>query len=324
MTANAELKIAHSGDRHDCMPMNSAKRTAWASVLLLIASIGVQYAAARGQEKPIDAQNSNSASDAQGATPSTKAKIHRGGIDDIDAIGKRKLGGMDWYSEAKEARMGRQLARELEQNQTLLSDLEVTEYVNRTGQNLVANSDAKGPIVIKVLQSNEVNCQTLPGGFLYLTTGLIMAAGNEAELAGVIAQGIAHIAARHATRAATRMSLEAIREAPYTHLTDNGSASYPSKRLSREFTKEADYLAVQYMYKAGYDPDAFVTFLRKLQDREELRSPNDHAPNPPTADRIQNALKEIARILPTRAHSILNTPEFERIQSRLRALPAAL
>jgi predicted Zn-dependent protease len=304
MTANAELKIADSGDRHDCIRMNSAKRTAWASVLLLIASIGVQYAAARGQEKPIDAQNSNSASDAQGATPSTKAKIHRGGIDDIDAIGKRKLGGMDWYSEAKEAEIGRQFARELEQHQTLLSDLEITEYVNRIGQNLVANSDAKGPIVIKVLHSNEVNCQTLPGGFLYLTTGLITAAGNEAELAGAIAQGIAHIAARHATRAATRI--------------------YTSKRLSREFTKEADYLAVQYIYKAGYDPDAFVTFLRKLQDREELSSPNDHAPNPPTADRIQNALKEIARILPTRAHSILNTPEFERIQSRLRALPAAL
>src|SRR5262249_3365623 len=149
-------------------------------------------------------------------------------------------------------------------------------------QNLVANSDAKNPITIKVLQSDEANCTALPG-FLYVTTGLITAAANEAELAGAIAQGIAHIAARHATRGATRMLMGSIR----THALIAPDAAREAKgdftRYSREFTKEADYLAVQYMYKAGYDPDEFVTFLRRLQDRE-MRS----ASYPPTAERIQN------------------------------------
>jgi predicted Zn-dependent protease len=198
----------------------------------------------------------------------------------------------------------------------------------------VANSDAKAPVTIKVLQSNEVNCHALPGGFLYLTTGLITAAGNEAELAGVIAQGIGHIAARHATRLQTRLSVVSIQTPPsLPSPTGSGWVSYtPRKtkgasqtfaRSSREFAREADYLAMQYMYKAGYDPDGFVTFLRKVEDREKLRSASDPALDPPTADRIQRALKEIAQILPARAHSTLNTPEFDRIQSRLRTLPTA-
>jgi beta-barrel assembly-enhancing protease len=311
MTANAGLKIADSGDRHDSM--NFAKRTIRTTVLLLIASIGAQFEAARGQEKPTDAQNPGSASDAQGATSSPKAKIHRGGIDDIDAIGKRKLGHdeMNWYSEADETKIGIQLARELEQKQTLLSDPEVTEYIDRIGQNLVANSDAKGPIVIKVVQSDEVNYAAFPG-YLYVTTGLIAAAGNEAELAGVIAQGIAHIAAHHTTRMQTRMDRAKLFTIPFR---------IP---YSRGFTEEADYLAVQYMYKAGYDPEAFVTFLRKQQDREKLSSASDHMAYASMANRIQRALKEIARILPARAQSVVDTPEFDRVQSRLRASPAGL
>jgi predicted Zn-dependent protease len=314
------------------MSMNSVKHIALASVLLLIASVGPQFVAARDQEKSSDAQNPNLASDAQGATYSITIKIHRGGIDDIDAIGRRKLYKENvWISEAKETKLGRQRARELEQNQTLLSDPQVIEYVDRIGQNLVANSDAKEPVTIKVLQSDEVNCQALPG-FLYLTTGLITTAGNEAELAGVIAQGIAHIAARHATRLQTRMMMEAIQDRPSRVSPINPEVSYAQRtktmsqsvaRWSRQFTKEADYLAVQYMYKASYDPAGFVSFLRKIEDREKLRSASDPAPNPPAADRIQSALKEIARILPARAHSILNTPEFDRIQSRLRTLPPA-
>lgn len=266
---------------------------------------------ARGQEKPVDAQNPSSAPDAQRATSSPKAKIHRGSIDDIDAIGKRRFGGMDWYSEASATKMGIRLARELEQKQTLLSDPEVTEYINHIGQNLAANSDAKGPIVIKVLHSTDLNCIIFPG-FLYVTTGLITAAGNEAELAGAMAQGIAHIAAHHVTRMQTRMD-----QANLLSL----SRGFP---FSRGFTEEADYLAVQYMYKAGYDPDAFVTFLRELQDREKLRSASDRVLYESIADRIQRTLKEIARILPARAQSIVDTPEFDHIRSRLRALLAAL
>jgi beta-barrel assembly-enhancing protease len=300
------------------MSANFVKCTAWASALLLLASIGAQFGTACGQEKSSNSQNPDSASDAQGTIPATKVKVRRGSIDDIDAIGKRKLfKELDWYSETRETELGKRQAQELEQGQSLLVDPQVTDYVNRIAQNLVANSDAKGPITIKVLQSNEVNCTSLPG-FLYVTTGLIAAAANEAELAGVIAQGIGHIAARHATRGATRMVMGSVRTHALTASDAVRETKGDSTRYSREFTKEADYLAVQYMYKAGYDPDGFVTFLRK-QDREKLRSASDPA-YPPTADRIQSALKEIARILPARAHSILNTPEFDSIQSRLRTL----
>jgi beta-barrel assembly-enhancing protease len=139
---------------------------------------------------------------------------HDGSKNDVDAIGNRKLGGMDWYSTESEIKMGKQYAQQIEQSMKLVQDPVVNEYVNRVGQNLVRNSDAKVPFTIKVVDADEINAMALPGGFFYVNSGLILAADDEAELAGVMAHEIAHVAARHATRGATRSQLANIMTIP--------------------------------------------------------------------------------------------------------------
>ncbi|MGH9493022.1 MAG: M48 family metallopeptidase, partial [Terriglobales bacterium] len=261
---------------------------------------------------------------------------HDGGKDDVDAIGNRKMGGRglgNWYSLEKEIRIGKEYAQMVEQSVKLNQDPVVNEYVNRIGQNLVRNSDAKVPFTIKVIDSDEINAFALPGGFFYVNTGLVTAADEEAELAGVMSHEIAHVAARHATRQATRGQFAnlasiglifvggglgyAIRTAagfalPMTFLT-----------FSRGFESEADYLGVQYMYKAGYDPQAFVSFFEKVQAKEK-KKPGTLAKafgtHPQTPDRIEKTQKEIAEILPPRDQYVVTTSEFDDIKARLAAL----
>jgi predicted Zn-dependent protease len=261
---------------------------------------------------------------------------HDGSKDDVDSIGNRKMGGRglgNWYSLEKEIRIGKEYAQMVEQSVKLNTDPVVNEYVNRIGQNLVRNSDAKVPFTIKVIDSDEINAFALPGGFFYVNTGLITAADEEAELAGVMAHEIAHVAARHATRQATRGQLAnlasiglifvggglgyAVRSAaglllPMTFLT-----------FSRGFEAEADYLGVQYMYKAGYDPQAFVSFFEKVQAKEKKKPGSlakAFATHPQTPDRIEKTQKEIAEILPPRDQYVVTTSEFDEIKARLAAL----
>jgi hypothetical protein len=174
---------------------------------------------ASAQQTPDDAtdaaQQQSSASGT--AAPSDKKYKHDGGEDDVDAIGNRKVGGRglgDWYSYEKEIAMGKQYAQQIESGVKLIQDPVVTEYVNRIGQNLVRNSDAKVPFTIKVIDDDSINAFALPGGFFYVNTGLILAADNESELAGVMAHEIAHVAARHATRQMTRGEMANIATIP--------------------------------------------------------------------------------------------------------------
>jgi predicted Zn-dependent protease len=261
---------------------------------------------------------------------------HDGGKDDVDAIGNRKMGGRglgNWYSIEKEIRIGKEYAQMVEQSVKLNQDPVVNEYVNRIGQNLVRNSDAKVPFTIKVIDSDEVNAFALPGGFFYVNTGLVTAADEEAELAGVMSHEIAHVAARHATRQATRGQLAnlasiglifvggglgyAVRSAaglllPMTFLT-----------FSRGFESEADYLGVQYMYKAGYDPQAFVSFFEKVQAKEKKKPgtlAKAFATHPQTPDRIEKTQKEISEILPPRDQYVVTTSEFDDVKARLAAI----
>jgi predicted Zn-dependent protease len=261
---------------------------------------------------------------------------HDGGKADVDAIGNRKMGGRglgNWYSLEKEIRIGKEYSQMVEQSVKLNHDPVVNEYVNRIGQNLVRNSDAKVPFTIKVIDSDEVNAFALPGGFFYVNTGLITAADEEAELAGVMSHEIAHVAARHATRQATRGQLAnlasiglifvggglgyAVRTAaglllPMTFLT-----------FSRGFESEADYLGVQYMYKAGYDPQAFVSFFEKIQAKEKKKPgtlAKAFATHPQTPDRIEKTQKEISEILPPRDQYVVTTSEFDEIKARLAAI----
>lgn len=260
-----------------------------------------------------------------------KLHIHHGGIDDVEAIGHRKLGKvLDWYPIDKEIDLGEREAQEFERSYTVLQDPLASEYIDHVGQKLVLNSDATVPLTFKIIDSDEINCFALPGGYVYVTSASIVAADNEAELAGVIAVGIAHIAARHGTRMLTAIDIANLMSPPVISNGGSVMSSYAQVRtigpamtflrFSRDFAKEADYLAIQYMYKAGYAPSGFVTFLEKLKAREitpVTKTSVAFATHPPAAARIESAQKEIARMLPPRAHSMVNTPEFDRIKKAL-------
>jgi peptidase M48-like protein len=261
------------------------------------------------------------------------AKKHSGGKDDVDAIGNRKVAGWDWYSIESEIRMGKEYATQIEASLKLVTDPTVNEYVNRVGQNLVRNSDAKVPFTIKVVDSDVINAMALPGGFFYVNSGLILAADNEAELAGVMAHEIAHVAARHTTRQLTRYQFINYASLPLIFVGGGiGLAAREAAgigipmtflKFSRGFEAEADYLGIQYMYKAGYDPNEFVNFFEKIQAQEK-KKPGSMAKvftdHPQTPDRITKSQEEIATILPAKDQYIETTSEFNDMKSRLAAI----
>jgi hypothetical protein len=255
------------------------------------------------------------------------AKKHSGGKDDVDAIGNRKVAGWDWYSIESEIRMGKEYATQIEASLKLVTDPTINEYINRVGQNLVRNSDAKVPFTIKVVDSDVINAMALPGGFFYVNSGLILAADNEAELAGVMAHEIAHVAARHTTRQLTRYQFINYASLPLIFVGGGiGLAAREAAgigipmtflKFSRGFEAEADYLGIQYMYKAGYDPNEFVNFFEKKKPGSMAKVFTDH---PQTPDRITKSQEEIATILPPKDQYIETTSEFNDMKSRLAAI----
>ena len=261
---------------------------------------------------------------------------HNGSKSDVDAIGNRKVGGRgmgNWYSLETEIRMGKQYAMQVEQGVKLVQDPVVTEYVNRIGQNLVRNSDAQVPFTIKVIDSDEVNAFALPGGFFYVNSGLILAADEEAEMAGVMAHEIAHVAARHMTRQMTRAQWANIGTIPLIFIGGGiGYGIYEAAGLGlpltfmkfqRNFEAEADYLGLQYMYKTGYDPQAFISFFEKVQAKEKKKPgtlAKAFASHPQTPDRIEKSQQEIATILPARAQYVVSTSEFDDVKARLATI----
>lgn len=275
------------------------------------------------------------------AQKDTKLKdIKPGSKDDVDSIGNRtsvgKGGGKslgNWYSLESEIRQGKEYAQQIESSVKLVQDPVINEYVNRIGQNLVRNSDARVPFTIKVIDSDEVNAFALPGGFFYVNTGLILAADEEAELAGVMAHEIAHVAARHAMRQMTRSQWANIGTIPLIFV--GGGIGYAARaaaglglpltflQFSRGFEQEADYLGVEYMYKAGYDPQAYVSFFEKIQAKEKKKPgtlAKAFSTHPQTPERIEKTQKEIATILPARPQYIVSTSEFDDVKARLAAL----
>jgi len=253
---------------------------------------------------------------------------------DPEEIGNRDVGkGVNFYSLEKEIGLGKQLAQEVERQAKIIDDPVIAEYVNRVGQNLVRNSDAKVPFTIKVLDSEEVNAFALPGGFFFVNSGLIMKADNEAELAGVMAHEIAHVAARHGTRQATRGTIINYASIPLIFMggwtgyaiRQGASLAIPLGFLtfSRGFEKEADFLGLQYLYKTGYDPTAFVDFFEKIQSMEK-KKPGSVAKvfstHPMTDDRISSAQGEIQKILTSKPEYVVNTSEFTDVKGRLMAM----
>jgi predicted Zn-dependent protease len=259
--------------------------------------------------------------------------VKKGSIDDVSAVGTRDIGarGMgNWYSTESEIKMGKSYAMQLEKSVKFINDPVINEYVNRIGQNLVKNSDAKVPFTIRVIDSDEVNAMALPGGFFYVNSGLILTADDEAEMAGVMAHEIAHVAAHHAAREQTRMNYAQLGTIPLIFLGGyTGYGIYEAAQIgvpltflqfSRDFEGQADFLGVQYMYRAGYDPQAFVTIFEKLENLEKTK-PNIFArafsTHPQTPERIEATQKEIATILPPRDEYVVTTSEFDDVKARL-------
>jgi predicted Zn-dependent protease len=270
-------------------------------------------------------------------TQPSKAK-HDGGINDLEAIGNRNVGcgrGVgNWYSVEGQINMGRQYADQVDSNSKLIKDPVITEYVNRLGQNLVRNSDSKVPFTIKVIDIDAVNAFALPGGFFYVNSGLILAADNEAELAGVMAHEIAHVAACHIARQNTRGTLAQLASIPIIFTTGGlgGLAAQEALgfglpaamlKFSRGFEAEADYLGLQYMYKSGYDPQAFTAFFEKIQ-ADEKKKPGTLSrafeSHPPTPDRIEKSQEEIQNLLPAQPTYKVDTSEFQDVKARLAKL----
>jgi predicted Zn-dependent protease len=261
-----------------------------------------------------------------------------GGTDpkkDPDQIGNRNVSGkVNFYSLEKEMAIGKQLAADVERQSKIITDPVIAEYVNRVGQNLVRNSDAKVPFTIKVIDGEEVNAFALPGGYFFVYAGLLLKADNEAELAGVMAHEIAHVAARHGTRQATRGEIAQLGMIPVMIMSGGwtGYGIYQAANIlipvtflkfSRGFESEADMLGLEYMYKTGYDPTAFVDFFEKIETLEK-RKPGTmskvFSTHPMTDDRIKAAQKNIQDLLKSKPEYVVTTSEFNDVKARLLAM----
>jgi beta-barrel assembly-enhancing protease len=261
---------------------------------------------------------------------------------DVQNIGNRSVSGKifgvlpNWVSLEKEVAMGSQIASEFEQTARLVEDPVVSEYVDRVGQNIVKHSDAKVPFHIKVVDTDEVNAFAFPGGYFYVNKGLILAADNEAELAGVMAHEISHVAARHATQRMSKGQYLQLAAIPALFVGGYWAQMGIQNALglglnlelmgiTRESEREADQLGIQYLWNTGYDPNSFVSFFEKLQEQEKSkpgRLTGFFRTHPSTEDRIAASLNE-QRFLPEKDNYMINTSEFDRVKARLQSIDNA-
>src|SRR5688572_12160025 len=328
--------------------MNNFSRAT--SAFVLTATLLVSSVAAVAQQTPTtkpaeDTQKTNKTQPEQkqttpAATTTAKSNKPLSTSEDPSMIGKRNsntgiIAGMSGSTE-KEVRLGRELAAEVDRQAKFIDDPVITEYVNRVGQNIVLHSDAKVPFTIKVIDSDEVNAFALPGGFFYVNKGLVLAADNEAELAGVMAHEIAHVAARHAVENQRKAEI-----AQYAILVPAiifggglGQLIYQGggfaallgfMKFSRGAEEEADKLGVQYMYAAGYDPTAMATMFEKLESKNKKKPgfiSKLFATHPAPPERRAASLALAARF-PEREEYVISSSEFQRVKSRLLRLSNA-
>jgi predicted Zn-dependent protease len=256
---------------------------------------------------------------------------------DPTEIGSRNVGkGLNLYSLDQEMQLGRQLANEVRREAKIVDDPLISEYINRLGQNLARNSDVNFPVTFQLIESDEINAFTLPGGYVFINSGLFKLSANEAELAAALAHEVGHAAARHATRQASRNQLIGLSTIPLSvfggiaglavRQAVNAAEPMAFMKFSREFETEADMLGIQYLWKAGYDPNASIDLFETLQSTEH-RQPGRVArlfrTHPLTQDRIEKTQKNIDAVLPPQGEYVLNTSEYEAIRARLESLTPA-
>lgn len=257
--------------------------------------------------------------------------------DDPDAIGTRKVAHKSIISEQKEIAYGKEMSQQVDHQSKLVSDPVLNEYVNRVGQNLARNSDLKVPLTIKVIDDPTINAFALPGGFLYVNTGVVKSADEESQLAGVLAHEMAHVAARHWASQMTKQTLLQYAMIPLMFTPMSIGAYYGLSaamqglpilflKFNQKDEAEADYLGLQYMYKAGYDPESYVTFFGKVTEEERHMPgsvPEIFMDHPPTPDRIISCEQEIQKILPQKPQYLVSTSEFNDMKSRLTTVLVA-
>ena len=312
-----------------------------AALALLMLASGQVWAQGYPTQSSSQTQSAPATTDDSGAPPAKPDKNAPSPdtLKNIDAIGNRNVGcnkgAGNWYSLEKQVAMGQQYSQQIEHGVKLISDPVVTEYVNRIGQNLVRNSDSKVPFTIKVIDTDEINAFALPGGFFYVNSGLLLAADNEAELAGVMAHEIAHVAACHVAREQTRSNIVNLASIPLIFVP-GGWAVYEATQVamgigvpltfmkfSRNFESEADFLGMEYMYKTGYDPQSFISFFEKIEAQEKKKPgaiAKAFSSHPMTPDRVKAAQQEMATVLPPRDEYVLNTSEFDQVKARLASI----
>ena len=298
---------------------------------LLVPSVRAQEAPRPTAGQQSCAQLVRSSADAQKVNAKSKKKLSKY---DINCVGNRGIGeGANDYSLEEERELGRELSADVERTTKLIADPVITEYVDRLGQTIVRNSDAQVPFTIKVVDSGEVTTFALPGGYLYVYSGMIMAADSEAELAGLMAHEIAHVAARHATRAETRMKFFAALSmalmpfggpvAAALQVAVGAAGPATLLKFGRDAEREADLLGLEYEYVAGYDPQALVRFLEKLHVEEKHKHnflAQAFATHPMTPDRVRRAQEEISALLPAKTAYIVDTSAFQEVRARLAEL----
>lgn len=254
---------------------------------------------------------------------------------DVDEIGNRRVAHRSMISEQKEIAIGKRYATEIDRSARIIKDPVINEYVNRVAQNVARNSDLKIPLTVKVIDSPDINAFALPGGFLYVNSGLLKAATEEDQVAGVMAHEIAHVAARHWASQMTKATILRYAMIPlmftpmsfpvYIGLSEGLNMGIPMAflKFSRNDEAEADFLGIQYMYKAGYDPNAYVAFFGRIvqeQRRNPGSVPSIFADHPPTPERIIKAEKEIKSILPQKSQYLVSTSEFNDMKTRLEGV----
>ena len=275
---------------------------------------------------------------AQANAQSTGKRPPKNPNEDVTKIGERGVGTgtFNMYTLEAEQKMGRDLAAKIEQRERIVKDPLIAEYVNRVTQNLARNSDVKVPVTAKVIHSPEINAMALPGGYMFVNTGLIEFAQDESELAGVLGHEIAHVAARHGARSATRalaaqsaaMALVAIlgvsrEKAQLAYAIAEIGLPMAFLKFSRDFERQADFLGVQYLYAAGYDPVGMVQFFERLsatQKREKSAMSGLFASHPMTRGRVKRVQKAIDELLPDRPQYNVTSSEFDAVKARLKAL----
>jgi beta-barrel assembly-enhancing protease len=291
----------------------------WLFALSLPFSLWLGRSAAQDTGPP---ESKNSRNDSSEVISKTSEKKKVPSKYDINHIGDRGVGnGANRYSLERERKLGHALAQHVDMSSKLVTDPVITEYVNRLGQRIVRNSDARVPFTIKVIKSDDINAFSLPGGYFYVYTGMILTADNEAELVSVMAHEVAHVAARHATRAETRMKIWRYASIPLVF----GGLAAPmlSMKFGRDAEREADLLGLEYEYAAGYDPQAFVQFFEKLHAKEKQNqnvAEKAFATHPATEDRIRRGQKEISSLLPDKAEYVVDTSEFQEVKVRVANL----